>query len=125
MCPGRIDHDVFALLRVEKAARGIDRDPLRLLILQGIQQERVFERLLRSSRRLLSPARAFLPAESPYRPITFRSRCFYRGPHADDHNVHPVHITCTLRGEASQARRCLPCPAPGRNAPRYSRISRS
>jgi len=44
---GGVDDDVVARRALEEAARGVDRDPLVLLVRQRIQQERVFERLAR------------------------------------------------------------------------------
>ena len=43
--PGGVDDDVVALVALEEAARGVDGDPLVLLVGQRVQQEGVLERL--------------------------------------------------------------------------------
>jgi hypothetical protein len=43
----RVDDDVVARARLEKHARGVDRDALRALVLERVQQKRVLERLRR------------------------------------------------------------------------------
>ena len=43
--PGCVDDDVFPFFRFKEAARRIDGDPLRPLVLQCVQQKRVFKRL--------------------------------------------------------------------------------
>ena len=57
--PGRIDDDVVARRALEEAARGVDRDPLILLVRQRVEQERVLERLARAL--ALAPHRLQLP----------------------------------------------------------------
>ena len=42
---GRVDQDVFASLSPEETPRRVDRDALRLLVLQGVEEEGVLERL--------------------------------------------------------------------------------
>ena len=42
---GRVDDDVPALVRLEEAARRVDRDALILLVVQRVEQEGVLERL--------------------------------------------------------------------------------
>jgi len=57
--PRRVDDDVVALGALEEAARGVDGDPLVLLVRQRVEQERVLERLPRPL--ALSPHRLQLP----------------------------------------------------------------
>ena len=47
--PGRVDDDVFPFFRLEEAARRVDGDPLRALVLQGVEEEGVFKRLSRAA----------------------------------------------------------------------------
>jgi hypothetical protein len=48
MWPGRVDDDVVARLRLEEHARGVDRDALRALVLERIEQKRILEGLGRA-----------------------------------------------------------------------------
>ena len=57
--PGGVDDDVVARLALEEAARGVDGDPLVLLVGERVQQERVLERL--AGPLALAPHRLQLP----------------------------------------------------------------
>jgi len=43
--PRRVDDDVVAARALEKDPRGVDRDPLRLLVLQRVEEKRIFKGL--------------------------------------------------------------------------------
>jgi hypothetical protein len=46
--PRGVDDDVVALAALEEAARRVDRDALVLLVLEGVEEEGVLERLARA-----------------------------------------------------------------------------
>ena len=128
--------DVVPLRGVEEAARRVDGDALRLLVLQGVQQERVLEGPRVHLAHLLDLLELAVGQRAGVGHQAADDGALAVVHVADGHDVHALQvergdlraagsaggsagaITCTPRGGATRGRRRRPCPGRGRCARR-------
>ena len=85
----RVENQVAALRRAEEHARGVDGDSLRALVLERIQQERVFERLGRAGAQILDLLEPAFRQCSRVREQASDDRALAMIDVTDDHDPHP------------------------------------
>jgi hypothetical protein len=115
-----VDDDVMTFIGFEKHPRGVNRDTLALLILEGVKEEGVFEGFGVPGAGGLHLFQLTVRQAAGVGHQTADHRTFPMIHVPCDHNIHVFkHFTYTLPGAGFPGRRRLPCPGPGRNVRRY------
>ena len=110
---GRVDDDVVARARLEEDAGGVDRDALRALVLERVEQERVLERLGGARAQRLHLLELALGQRVGVGEQPADDRALAVIDVAADHDVHPA-AGRHLHNESRVAARILQPPEPCR-----------